>query len=152
MSDPILGRKVGTSAPEPAGTAAVPLSRRMFAKGTAAAGVALATPVPLAQAQLTADRLSAARRWAEVEFRPSTLTVDERMEEMAFFIRAAAPLRQQRIFVLSETIRTHEYEARVLARAFSEITGISVIHDVAQEGEVVNRIPVSYTHLTLPTM
>lgn len=134
-------RKVRAGTPPTAGRAGAPLlSRRMFSAGTAAAGMALATSAPPVRAQLASDRLGAARRWAEVEFRPSTLTVDERMEEMTFFIRAAARLRQQRIFVLSETIRTHEYEARVLARAFAEITGITVIHDLAQEGEVVNRI------------
>ncbi len=59
---------------------------------------------------------------------------------MAFFAEAASRLRERRIFVLSETIRTHEYEARVLARAFAEITGITVIHEVAHEAEVVNRL------------
>lgn len=84
--------------------------------------------------------MSAARRWAEVEFRPSTLSLDERMAEMEFFVRAASSLRERQIFVMSETIRTHEYEARVLSRAFAEITGITVIHDVAHEAEVVNRL------------
>ena len=32
------------------------------------------------------------------------------------------------------------YEARFLARAFREITGISVIHDLVREGELVERI------------
>jgi glycerol transport system substrate-binding protein len=114
-----------------------PLSRRSFL-GTAAAAGTLAPRG--AAAQVAGDRLGAARRWAEVEFRPSTLTLEERMAEMAFFARAAAGLRERQVFVLSETIRTHEYEARVLARAFAEITGITVIHDLAQEGEVVNRM------------
>ena len=62
------------------------------------------------------------------------------MAEMEFFIRAAAGLRERRIFVMSEAIRTHEYEARVLARAFFEITGIEVIQDVVHEGELINRL------------
>lgn len=105
--------------------------RRALSLGAAAA----AFPAPAVRAQSTA-----AQRWAEVEFRPSTLTLAERLEELRFFELAARPFRGQRIFVLSETIGTHVYEARVLARAFAEITGIQVVHDVVTEGEVVERI------------
>ena len=42
-------------------------------------------------------RMAAARRWVVGEFTPSTLTVDEQMAEMAFFIRAAEPFRGQQI-------------------------------------------------------
>jgi glycerol transport system substrate-binding protein len=94
----------------------------------------------IVKAQWDDARLAAARRWAEVEFRPSTLDLDQKLEEMRFFIQAAAPFRGRRIYVVSETIRTHQYEARVLARAFSEITGIEVIHDTIREGEVVERL------------
>ena len=111
------------------------LTRRRLL-GTAGATAALALPAPAVHAQVS----GAAQRWAEVEFRPSTLSLAERLEEMRFFALAARPFRGQRIYVLSETIRTHTYEARVLARAFAEITGIQVIHDTVQEGEVVNRI------------
>ena len=44
------------------------------------------------------------------------------------------------INVVSETITTHEYEARTLAKAFTEITGIKVKHDLIQEGDVVEKI------------
>lgn len=44
------------------------------------------------------------------------------------------------INVVSETITTHEYEARTLAKAFTEITGIKVNHDLIQEGDVVEKI------------
>lgn len=118
-----------------------PFSRRRFlGASTAASGAVLGGRSGPAAAQFGTGGLAAARRWAEVEFRPSTLTLDERMAEMEFFVRAASRLRERRIFVLSETIRTHEYEARVLARAFTEITGITVIHDVVDEAEVVNRL------------
>jgi glycerol transport system substrate-binding protein len=83
---------------------------------------------------------SAAVRWALQEFNPSTLNLREQLEEMAFFAKAAQPLRHERIFVLSEDTPTHRYESRVLARAFFEITGIAVIHDVVRESEVVNRL------------
>ena len=62
------------------------------------------------------------------------------MAEMEFFIRAAAPFRGQRIHVVSETIPTHVYEQRFLARAFYEITGIRVQHDLVHEGELVERM------------
>ena len=41
---------------------------------------------------------------------------------------------------LSETIPTHEYEAKVLTKAFQEITGIKVNHQVLGEGEVVQAV------------
>ncbi len=42
--------------------------------------------------------------------------------------------------VVSETIATHEYEAEVLAEAFSEITGINFTHDLIQEGDVIEKL------------
>ena len=44
------------------------------------------------------------------------------------------------INVLSETIPTHEYESKVLATAFEEITGIQVNHQLLGEGEVVQAV------------
>ena len=44
------------------------------------------------------------------------------------------------IKVVSETITTHEYESKTLAKAFSEITGIKVKHDIIQEGDVVEKL------------
>jgi glycerol transport system substrate-binding protein len=35
------------------------------------------------------------------------------------------------------TLTTHEYESKTLAKAFEEITGIKVKHDLIQEGDVV---------------
>jgi len=116
------------------------LGRRSLLAGAGALGVAAGLAGRPARGQWGSARWGAARRWAEVEFRPSTLSLDERLAEMDFFMRAAAPLRGQRVYVASETINTHEYEARVLARAFTEITGIPVIHDTIREGEVVERL------------
>jgi glycerol transport system substrate-binding protein len=42
--------------------------------------------------------------------------------------------------VLSETIPTHEYESKVLTKAFEEITGIKVNHQLLGEGEVVQAV------------
>ena len=44
------------------------------------------------------------------------------------------------INVVSETITTHEYESKTLAKAFTEITGIKVKHDIIQEGDVVEKL------------
>ena len=112
--------------------------------GSAAALAATAGLPRLVRAQDEAEfaplRTAAARRWVLGEFSPSTLDVEAQMAEMEFFIRAAAPFRGQRIHVVSETIPTHVYEQRFLARAFYEITGIRVQHDLVHEGELVERM------------
>ncbi|EIM27901.1 ABC transporter substrate-binding protein [Microvirga lotononidis] len=81
-----------------------------------------------------------ARRWIDSEFQPSTLSKDEQMKEMEWFVNAAKPFVGQEINVVSETITTHEYEAKTLAKAFTEITGIKINHDLIQEGDVVEKI------------
>jgi glycerol transport system substrate-binding protein len=78
-------------------------------------------------------------RWLD-EFQPSTLSKDQQRTELEWFIEAAAPYRGMAIKVVSETITTHEYESRVLARAFTEITGIQVTHDLIGEGDVVEKL------------
>ncbi|HLV29674.1 MAG TPA: extracellular solute-binding protein, partial [Burkholderiaceae bacterium] len=87
-----------------------------------------------------------AKKWIEDEFQPSTLSRDQQLQEMQWFIQAAEKLRQKgvnEISVVSETITTHEYEAKTLARAFTEITGIKVNHDLIQEGDVVEKLQTS---------
>jgi glycerol transport system substrate-binding protein len=81
-----------------------------------------------------------AARWIDEEFQPSTLDRDAQLAELAWFTEAAAPFRGMRISVVSETLTTHEYEATVLARAFEEITGIQVTHDLIQEGDVIEKL------------
>lgn len=70
----------------------------------------------------------------------STLTPEQQKAEMEWFINAAKPFAGMEINVVSETITTHEYESKVLAKAFSEITGIKLKHDIIQEGDVVEKI------------
>ncbi|NAZ37421.1 ABC transporter substrate-binding protein [Rubellimicrobium sp. CFH 75288] len=70
----------------------------------------------------------------------SSLTREEQEAEMQWFIDAAEPLRGMSINVVSETITTHEWESRVLAPAFSAITGINVTHTLISEGDVVERL------------
>ena len=89
---------------------------------------------------------AAARRWIDAEFQPSTLPKDQQLAEMKWFIEAADKLKARgvkEISVVSETITTHEYEAKTLARAFEEITGIKVKHDLIQEGDVVEKLQTS---------
>ena len=81
----------------------------------------------------------AAQRWLQ-EFQPSTLSQEQQMAELQWFIDAAAPYRGMEIKVVSETLTTHEYEAQTLAQAFFEITGIRIIHDLIGEGDVVEKL------------
>jgi glycerol transport system substrate-binding protein len=83
---------------------------------------------------------AAAKKWIDEEFQPSTLSKDDQMKEMQWFINAAKPFVGMDINVVSETITTHEYESKTLAKAFTEITGIKVKHDLIQEGDVVEKI------------
>lgn len=84
--------------------------------------------------------MEAAKRWIDGEFQPSTLSKEEQLKEMEWFIKAAEAFKGMEINVVSETITTHEYESKVLAKAFSEITGIKITHDLIQEGDVVEKI------------
>jgi len=81
-----------------------------------------------------------ANKWVNNEFQPSTLSKAQQSSEMDWFIKAAAPFKGMEINVLSETIPTHEYESKVLTKAFEEITGIKVNHQLLGEGEVVQAV------------
>ncbi|HSS66461.1 MAG TPA: ABC transporter substrate-binding protein [Gammaproteobacteria bacterium] len=84
--------------------------------------------------------MAAAERWVDSEFQPSTLTRAEQLAEMQWFINAAKPFVGMEINVLSETIPTHTYESEVLTKAFEEITGIKVNHQLLGEREVVQAV------------
>jgi glycerol transport system substrate-binding protein len=81
-----------------------------------------------------------AEKWVAEEFQPSTLSNAEQLSEMEWFIKAAEPFKGMDIKVLSETIATHTYESETLAKAFSEITGINLTHELRDEGEVVRTL------------
>ncbi|MFN3845169.1 MAG: carbohydrate ABC transporter substrate-binding protein [Paracoccaceae bacterium] len=70
----------------------------------------------------------------------STLDRASQETEMQWFIDAAKPYAGMDIKVVSETITTHEYEAKVLAPAFTAITGIKITHDLIGEGDVVEKL------------
>jgi len=84
--------------------------------------------------------MAAAEKWVNDEFQPSALSKDEQLKEMDWFIKAAEPFKGMEINVLSETIPTHEYESKTLTKAFEEITGIKVNHQLLGEGEVVQAV------------
>ncbi|PJK27479.1 ABC transporter substrate-binding protein [Minwuia thermotolerans] len=99
-----------------------------------AAGALLATSGPAFAG------MEEAKKWIDNEFQPSTLTKEEQQAELEWFIKAAEPFKGMEINVLSETIPTHEYESKVLTKAFEEITGIKVNHQLLGEGEVVQAV------------
>lgn len=88
-----------------------------------------------------ADQYSdAAEKWVSEEFGTSTLSKEEQLKEMQWFTEAAKQFRGMEINVVSETIATHEYESNVLAKAFADITGIKVNHNLIQEGDVIEKL------------
>ncbi|MBL8789437.1 MAG: carbohydrate ABC transporter substrate-binding protein [Rhizobiales bacterium] len=70
----------------------------------------------------------------------SALSRADQEKEMQWFVDAAKPFAGMEIKVVSETITTHDYEAKVLAPAFEAITGIKVTHDLLGEGDVVEKL------------
>ncbi|MEH6446564.1 MAG: ABC transporter substrate-binding protein [Oceanospirillaceae bacterium] len=89
--------------------------------------------------QAQAD-MAAAQKWVSSEFTDSTLSKEQQLKEMQWFIDAAKDFAGMEINVASETIATHEYESKTLAKAFTEITGIKVKHDLIQEGDVIEKL------------
>jgi glycerol transport system substrate-binding protein len=88
-----------------------------------------------------ADKYSdAATKWLDNEFTESTLTRAQQEKELEWFREAAKEFRGMDINVVSETITTHEYESNTLAKAFTEITGINIKHDLIGEGDVVEKL------------
>ena len=81
-----------------------------------------------------------AKKWVNDEFQPSTISKSKQMKEMKWFINAAKPFKGMEINVLSEGIPTHTYESKTLTKAFEEITGIKVNHQILGEGEVVQAV------------
>ncbi|PCH75056.1 MAG: ABC transporter substrate-binding protein [Rhodobacteraceae bacterium] len=101
---------------------------------------AVAAGAVIAGSQMAFADATAAKKWIDDEFQPSTLSKDEQMSEMQWFIDAAKPYAGMEINVLSEGIPTHSYESEVLTKAFEEITGIKVNHQILGEGEVIQAV------------
>ena len=117
------------------------VDRRSVLKGAAAAGV-VATAGIIKSTPSMAQKMDAAKKWIDSEFTQSTLSKDQQMAELEWFVNAAKPFAGMKINCASETIKVHEYESQVLAKAFAEITGIEVKHDLTDEGTVVDKIGV----------
>ena len=83
--------------------------------------IAVAVSLSLLASSASADAI---KKWATGEFSLSTLSAKEREKELQWFHDAAKPFKGMSIKVLSETIPTHEYESKVLTKAFEEITGL----------------------------
>ncbi len=96
--------------------------------------LAVAVTSSLLSTSIYADAIN---KWASGEFSLSTLSKKERVAELKWFQDAAKPFKGMSIKVLSETIPTHEYESKTLTKAFEEITGIKVNHQLLGEGDVV---------------
>ncbi len=94
----------------------------------------------LAAGQSQADMAAAEKFLNEEIGGLSVLSEEEQKAEMQWFIDAAKPFQGMDIKVVSETITTHEYESKVLAPAFTAITGIKVTHDLIGEGDVVEKL------------
>ena len=85
--------------------------------------------------------MDAAKKFLDAEIGAlSTLSRADQEKEMQWFIDAGKPFAGTEIHVVSESLTTHKYESEVLAPAFAAITGIKVIHDLIQEGDVVEKI------------
>ena len=57
--------------------------------------------------------MAAAEKWVDSEFQPSTLSREDQLKEMQWFIDAAKPFAGYEINVLSEGVPTHDYESTV---------------------------------------
>src|SRR6201990_2708891 len=98
--------------------------------------MASAVALMAASAAITAPALAdeaAAKKWIDSEFQPSTLSKDDQLKEMQWFIKAAEPFKGMEINVTSETLTVHEYESRTLAKAFEGNTRTKVTQDSIQE-------------------
>ncbi|MCV6548458.1 MAG: ABC transporter substrate-binding protein, partial [Cohaesibacter sp.] len=101
---------------------------------------AVAISAMIASSSVVQADEAAAKKWIDAEFQPSVLSKDDQMKEMGWFIKASEPFKGMEINVLSEGIPTHSYESEVLTKAFFEITGIKVNHQILGEGEVVQAV------------
>lgn len=91
-------------------------------------------------AQTIEERMAAAERIIDEVFPRSTLSREEQLEEMRFFIEASEPYRGMSINTVAESLPTHVFESTVMAEAFEELTGISVEHSIIQEGDLVEQM------------
>ena len=114
------------------------MKRRDVMKGGAAVGAGMLIKSGVSHAQ----QVDAAKKWVDAEFTPSSISKDEQMAEMEWFIQASKPFAGMQINTVSEILKVHDYESKTLTKAFAEITGIKVNHDLMDEGLLVDKIEV----------
>ena len=108
-------------------------------------GISLLIPIIALAFLLGAFHVSSAQEKGAIdklikEFQPSSLTQEAQRKELEWFQKAAKPYVGMKIKSVAEDIQTHRYESEVIAKAFKEITGIEVSHDIIGEGDVVQRL------------
>lgn len=108
---------------------------KVYLKSTMVLGMAFS----LFSAPAIAD-MEAAKGFLDNTIKRSALTRAEQEAEMQWFVDASKPFAGMQINIASEGIDTHIYESEVLAKAFEEITGIKVSHDLIGEGPVVEKL------------
>ena len=121
------------------------VKRRDVLKGAAAVAASAATVGGAAIISSTpsyAQQVDAAKKWVDSEFQPSTLSKDEQMAEMEWFIKASTPFKGLKLSTVSEILSIHDYESKVLTKAFADITGIQVSHELLDEGKLVDKIEI----------
>ena len=120
------------------------VKRRDVLKGGAAvaATAAVTSAAIISATPSQAQQLDAAKKWVDTEFQPSTLTKEQQMAEMEWFIKASAPFKGMEVSTISEILGIHDYESKTLTKAFNDITGIKVNHELLDEGKLVEKIEV----------
>ena len=121
------------------------VKRRDVLKGAAAVAATAAAAGSAAIITSTptyAQQLDAAKKWVDSEFQPSTLSKDQQMAEMEWFIKASNAFKGLKLSTVSEILSIHDYELKTLTKAFAEITGIEVSHELLDEGKLVDKIEV----------
>jgi len=114
-------------------------SRKLRPAGATLLGAVMLAGVIGTAGAATDAEMKRAEKWLP-KFQPSTLSEKEQLKELEWFIDAAKQFKGMNIRVVSETLATHKYESSVLAKAFSDITGINLKHDLIQEGDVIEKL------------
>jgi glycerol transport system substrate-binding protein len=111
------------------------VKRRDVLKGAAAttAAAAVGSAAIITSTPSYGQQLDAAKVWVDNEFQPSSMSKDQQMAEMEWFIKASAPFKGMEVSTVSEILSVHDYEAKVLTKAFNDITGIKVNHELMNE-------------------
>jgi glycerol transport system substrate-binding protein len=75
--------------------------------------------------------------WAK-QFNHSSMTKRQVISELEWFRQSAKEFKGKKIRSVAEGIKTHYWERDVLAKAFYDVTGVRVEHDIRGEGAVVD--------------